>query len=63
MNLKSIIGLVLIALVIIFTLQNIQIVTVNFLLWDMSLPRAVMIFTVFLAGALTGFLLPRRRRH
>jgi len=63
MNLKTIIGLVLVALVILFTIQNLEIVTVRFLLWDLSLPRAVMIFVVFLIGALAGFLLPRGRRR
>ena len=63
MNLKTVIGLVLVALVIVFTIQNLEIVTVRFLLWDLSLPRAVMIFVVFLIGALAGFLLPRGRRR
>ena len=63
MNLKTVIGLVLVALVIVFTIQNLEIVTARFLLWDLSLPRAVMIFVVFLIGALAGFLLPRGRRR
>ncbi len=63
MNLKTVIGLVLVALVLVFTIQNREIVTVEFLLWDLSLPRAVMIFVVFLIGALAGFLLPRSRRR
>lgn len=63
MNLKTVLGAVLVALVIVFTIQNLQIVTVQFLFWHLSLPRAVMIFVVFLIGALAGILLPRRRRH
>ncbi len=57
MNLKSVIGIVLIALVLVFTVQNLEIVQVRFLLWDVNMPRALMIFVVFLLGVSTGWLL------
>lgn len=65
MHAKFAVGLVLIALVVLFTLQNTEIVEITLLLWTVSMSRAVMIFLVFLIGLLSGWLLHgylRRRR-
>ncbi len=63
MKFRSLISLVLAGLVVVFTAQNIQTVHVYFLLWEISMPRALMIFTVFLLGVVAGALLrPHRKR-
>ena len=53
---------VLSALVIIFVFQNIEIVEVRFLLWKLTLSRALLILGTFLVGMLTGALLRRPKR-
>ncbi len=44
-------------LVVVFTLQNTEQVEITFLLWHISLSRALMLFLVFTLGLLTGFVL------
>lgn len=44
-------------LVVVFTLQNTEQVEITFLLWHLSLSRALMLFLVFTLGLLTGFVL------
>lgn len=45
------------ALVALFTLQNLQMSSVNFLTWSIQLPMALLTASVFGLGLLTGFLL------
>lgn len=68
MNIKLVVGIALIALVVVFTLQNTQTVEITLLLWTVSMSRAVMIFLVFLLGLVSGWILHsyikrRRGRH
>lgn len=56
---KRIIAYVLIALVILFVLQNIQVVEFHFLLWKVSMSRALMFFATFLIGIIVGWLARR----
>ncbi|TQV85161.1 DUF1049 domain-containing protein [Exilibacterium tricleocarpae] len=53
--------LVLSALVILalFLVQNTETVTVNLLLWQLVLPRAVLLLLVLAIGVLIGLALPR----
>lgn len=66
-NIKLYLGIVLILLVVIFTLQNTEVVTTRFLFFHFSLSRALMIFLLFCAGVLTGWVMhsvharPRQR--
>ncbi len=53
-QLKSGLALFLLSLVLIFALQNSESVSVVFLLWEMNLPRALILFVFFLAGFLLG---------
>ncbi len=55
MSLKLYTGLALMILVVIFTLQNVEVVQVNFLIWDFSISRALMIFLVLSIGILIGW--------
>ncbi|MEX2617056.1 MAG: LapA family protein [Alphaproteobacteria bacterium] len=57
--------IVVAGIVILFTLQNTATVEVNFLLWTLSLPGALLLFVLFGAGILVGLLMARvqHRRH
>lgn len=56
-NLRLVVGLVLAGLIVLFTLQNADVVELRFLFWVWSMPRAVMIFGVLATGILLGWLL------
>lgn len=56
MSARFIAILVLIVLVVIFIFQNIEMVKVSFLIWEMSLPRALMIFITLVIGVVVGYL-------
>ncbi len=62
---RNIIFVILIALVLIFVVQNMQVVDVRFLAWTVSMSRALMIFGTLIIGIIAGWLLklPRRRRE
>ena len=59
---RNIIFICLIGLVVIFVLQNIQVVEVRFLFWTISMSRALMLFGTLAIGLVGGWLitLPRR---
>lgn len=48
-------GIVLLLLTVVFTLQNTEIVTINFLFWKLAISRALMIFLVLIIGILIGW--------
>lgn len=54
MNLKLYIGLFLLIVVVLFSIQNVEIVTINFLFWELAISRALMIILVFALGILIG---------
>ncbi len=64
---KLIISLVLIIAVLVFAIQNIAAVDIQFLLWSFSIPRALLIATLlgigFIIGMLFYSLVFRRRRN
>lgn len=54
----KLVSLVVVAtLFLIFILQNAAPVIVNFLVWEIESPRAVVLFLVFLGGLVSGILL------
>ena len=54
----KLIALILVAtLFLIFVLQNAAPIIVNFLVWEVESPRAVVLFLVFLGGLISGILL------
>lgn len=59
---KNIIFVILIALVIVFVIQNTQVVEVRLLVWEVSMSRALMILVTLLIGIISG-LLVRRPKH
>ena len=66
-SLKSIFSLLLIIAVLIFAIQNVAAVEIQFLLWSFSIPRALLIVILLGIGFIIGLLfysllLHRRRR-
>ena len=57
MNFKITLVVILVCLALIFLAQNIQVVTVSFLLWEISMSRAVLIFFTLLIGFIIGWFL------
>lgn len=51
---RFMVGLVIVGLVILVTLQNVAPVETSVFLWTFELPRAVLIFAVFVFGFLVG---------
>ncbi|MCG6890248.1 MAG: lipopolysaccharide assembly protein LapA domain-containing protein [Gammaproteobacteria bacterium] len=66
-SIKSIISLLLIIAVLIFALQNVAAVEIQFLVWSFSTPRALLILILLGIGFIIGMLFYsiafRRRRH
>lgn len=62
-QLKIISGIVALFIVIIFTLQNSEIVIVNFLFWKFSLSRVLLMFVVFIAGLVVGYVMNSLWHH
>lgn len=58
MKTKIIVIALLAVLLIIFVLQNTEMVIVNLFLWDISIPRALLIFVCFAMGLVFGLLIP-----
>lgn len=54
---RLITGLTIILLIVIFAVQNYEVVQVNFLFWSFTMSRAVMIFILLAIGFLSGFIL------
>ena len=61
---RNVIFVCLIALVLIFVVQNTQVVEFRFLAWTISMSRALMLFGTLAIGFVAGWLLtlPRRQR-
>lgn len=56
-KIKAFIVLFLLALLLIFALQNAEQVTISFLFWDMNMPRILVLFLFFSGGLLIGLFL------
>ncbi len=57
MNFRMIIIVSLIALSLIFIVQNIAVIEVHFLIWQLEMSRALMIIFLFFIGIIVGWLL------
>jgi uncharacterized integral membrane protein len=62
---KNIIFVCLIAFVLIFVVQNTQVVEFRFLVWTISLSRALMLFGALAVGVVAGWLLrmPKQKKE
>jgi len=56
-NFKFYVGVFLFLMTGIFAVQNAEVVTLKFLIWEASLSRAIMVFIVFAAGIVMGWAL------
>ncbi|UCH24058.1 MAG: LapA family protein [Deltaproteobacteria bacterium] len=65
MMIRNITFVILVAIVLTFVIQNMQVVEVRFLAWTISMSRALMIFGTLVIGIAAGWLLkyPKRRRE
>ena len=52
---KFIVGLIIGILVIIFMVQNVEVVDITLYAWTVSIPRAIMILIVFVIGIALGW--------
>ena len=58
---KTIVFLILIALVIVFVIQNTQVVEFQFLAWKVSMSRALLLLGTFGIGVIVGWMSRRMR--
>ena len=63
MKLKTMVVLVLFALVVLTMLQNTHVVVVHFLFWRFALSQIVLIVLILLAGFVLGYLFARMPKH
>ncbi len=59
---KTVIFVVLAALILLFVIQNTQVVETRFLVWTISMSRSLLLLGTFIMGVIAGWLL-RRPRH
>ncbi|MBU0504548.1 MAG: LapA family protein [bacterium] len=57
LNFKLVLTIITLIFVVIFTLQNAEIVPIKFLLWGFSLSRALVIFLFLAIGVIIGWFL------
>jgi len=57
MNFKITLVVILVCLALIFVAQNIDVVTVSFLFWEISMSRAILLFFSLLIGFIIGWFL------
>jgi uncharacterized integral membrane protein len=57
MNLKIIVSVILAGLALLFLIQNIEVININFLFWTLSISRSLLMFSVLLVGLILGWLL------
>ncbi len=57
MNFKLISLAILAGLILIFVMQNIAVVEIQFLFWSTQMPRSLMVLLVLLVGVICGWIL------
>ena len=62
MKSKIVIIILLAVLLIIFVLQNTEMVIVKFWFWDASIPRALLLFVTFAVGLIIGLMVPSAQK-
>jgi len=62
-NLKIAFITVFTVLVIIFTVQNTQVVEVKFLMWDVSMSRSILVIGLLLIGFILGRITRMSKKH
>ena len=59
---KIIIAVILLVIVVLFVLQNTEVVEARLLVWTVSMSRALMLLGTFLIGIIAGLLMRRPKR-
>jgi uncharacterized integral membrane protein len=62
MSAKNIVIIILVALFVLFVVQNTRTVDVRLLFWTVSMSRALMLLGTLLIGLIAGWLLGRTKR-
>ena len=62
MKFKTILVLILIALFIIILVQNVDVVTLRFLFWDISMSRIIFIPLILIIGFVLGFIAAKAKK-
>tara|TARA_R110002095_G_scaffold8236_2_gene13993 strand:- start:503 stop:739 length:237 start_codon:yes stop_codon:yes gene_type:complete len=63
MNLKMLFILILAGLAVLFIIQNVAIVEVQFLFWAIQMPRSLLIFLLLVIGVIIGWFLHFYIKH
>ena len=63
MNWKVTLVLILLLLLVIFTVQNYQVVQIRFLFWGFETSRAIVLFVTLLIGITVGWVLSLIKRQ
>ncbi|MFZ1518915.1 MAG: LapA family protein [Ignavibacteriaceae bacterium] len=58
MNVKTISILALLGLFIIICIQNVEVIPIHFLFWEMEISKLLMLIITLVAGILIGMLVP-----
>ncbi len=56
-NVKLIIGILLSAIIVLFIVQNVTVVEIHFLTWTFEMSQVLMMFILFIAGIITGWIM------
>ncbi len=59
---KTVIFVILAVLILVFVIQNTQVVETRFLVWTISMSRSLLLLGTFIIGVIAGWLL-RRPKH
>ncbi len=59
---KTVIFVILAVLILLFVIQNTQVVETRFLAWTISMSRSLLLLGTFIIGVIAGWLV-RRPRH
>jgi putative membrane protein len=59
---KTIVFVILAVLILLFVIQNTQVVETRFLVWTISMSRSLLLLGTFIIGVIAGWLL-RRPKH
>ncbi|NQU81057.1 MAG: LapA family protein [Bacteroidetes bacterium] len=62
LNPRMVLILVLLCLLIIFSIQNSEIIQLKVFFWNVSIPRILLIMGSLIIGAFIGFLFPLKKK-
>lgn len=62
MKFKTILALCFAAIIVLFSLQNVEVTEVRFFIWKISMSRVLIILGSFAMGVLVGILISMKKR-